>query len=130
MTPGSFNLKLYRGDSYTWRFVMWSDTAKTIPADLVGVVPRAEIRDKPGGALVVPLVCTVEPPNTVLAILSAAASSTLPLQGSWDLQLTYPDGEVATVVAGSVGVTADVTNSSQHISSVTRSGPTPLRARG
>jgi hypothetical protein len=29
----------------------------------------------------------------------------------WDLQLTYPTGEVATVLAGAVTTTADVTDS-------------------
>ncbi len=32
--------------------------------------------------------------------------------GKWDLQLTYPSGDVQTVVKGSVSLTADVTGAS------------------
>lgn len=111
MTPGGFPLTLYRGDSYRWSFVLWADAAKTAPADLTGVVAKAEIRDKPNGTKVVALTCHVNLPNTITAILDAASSVQLPLTGAWDLQLTYPDGQVATVLAGAVTVTPDVTDS-------------------
>lgn len=112
MTPGAYPLTLYRGDTYTWRFVLWTDEAKTIPADLVGVTVKAEIRDKPGGATIIPLACVVEMPNAILATLNAASSALLPLVGAWDLQLTYAEGEVATILAGMVTTTPDVTDSS------------------
>jgi hypothetical protein len=111
MTPGDFPLTLYRGDSYRWSFLLWTDTAKTQPADLTGVMPKAEVRDKPGGAKVVALDCAVVVPNTVTMSLDAASSALLPLAGVWDLQLTYPNGDVATVLAGVVLVTPDVTDS-------------------
>ena len=111
MTPGVFALTLYRGDSYRWSFLLWTDTDKTAPADLAGVVAKAEVRDKPGGAQIVPMSCSVVMPNTVTMALSAASSALLPLIGVWDLQLTYPEGEVATVLAGTVKVTPDVTDS-------------------
>lgn len=112
MTPGSFPLALYRGDSYRWSFLLWTDTAKTIAADLVGVVAKAQIRDKPAGATVINMTCAIVQPNTVTMTLDAASSQTLPLVGVWDLQLTYAEGDVATVLAGGVTVTPDVTDSS------------------
>ena len=111
MTPGKLALSLYRGDSYRWSFLLWTDTAKTIPADLTGVIAKAEIRDKPGGNMIVPTVCTVVLPNTITMVLDALDSQLLPPAGVWDLQLTYPTGEVATVLAGAVTTTADVTDS-------------------
>jgi len=111
MTPGSLPLALYRGDSSSWRFVLWADAGKTIPADLAGVVAKAEIRDKYAGANITPLVCAIEMPNVILVSMDAAASARLPAKGVWDLQLTYPEGAVATVLAGAVTVTADVTDS-------------------
>src|SRR4051812_50157975 len=102
MTPGSLPLALYRGDSGSWRFVLWADTAKTIPADLAGVIAKAEIRDKVAGSNITALPCTVEMPNAILMTLSATASAKLPVKGVWDLQLTYPEGQVSTVLAGGV----------------------------
>ena len=104
MIPGSFPLLLYRGDTCSWRFVLWTDVDKTVPADLAGVVVKAEIRDKAGGTkVVIALACAVEMPNAILVTLDAAASATLPLTGAWDLQLTYPEGEVATMRSSSNG---------------------------
>lgn len=110
--PGTYNLTLYRGDSYAYQFVVWNDPEKTDPADLTGVIPKAEIRDKSGGTAIMELVCTVEAPNIVHVALTA--DLWLPwsqTKGVWDLQLTYATGEVITIVAGTVSVTADVTDS-------------------
>ena len=111
MTPGVFPLVLYRGDSYRWSFVLWADTAKTVPADLTGVVAKSQIRDKPAGATVVNMLCAVTLPNIIAMTLDATSSQSLPPAGVWDLQLTYAAGDVATVLAGVVTVTPDVTDS-------------------
>jgi hypothetical protein len=111
MTPGTYPLALYRGDTYHWQFLLWEDAGKTVPYDLTGVTVKSEIRDRFGGSQIVSLTCVVTLPNSVDVDLDAAASATLPLAGVWDLQLTYPSAEVATVLAGPVNVTADVTDS-------------------
>jgi hypothetical protein len=96
--PGTYSLALYRGDSYAWRFLVWNDDAKTDPADLAGVTAKAEIRDRPGGSSIMPLVCTVTQPNIVNVELTAGLWLTWQLlSGAWDLQLTYPSGEVLTI---------------------------------
>ena len=109
MTPGVFNLDLYRGDTYRWQFKLWTDAEKTDPADLSDVTVKAEIRDKPGGTKITPLTCTITEPNIIDVVLSAAASQLLDAKGAWDLQLTYPSGDVQTIVSGAVQVQADVT---------------------
>lgn len=113
MTPGIYNLDIYRGDTYNWTFNLWFDTAQTLPADLTGVLALAEIRTKPAGSLMATLNCTVTLPNIIKMILAPDQSMLLsPKATVWDLQLTYPDGSVGTVLAGSVTVTMDVTDSS------------------
>lgn len=110
MTPSEFPLEaIYRGDTYRWRIAFW--LSATVPCDLTGVTAKAEIRDRPGGSTIVALHCTVELPNLVWMELLAPVSRTLPLLGAWDLQLTYASGDVQTVLAGPVTVTADVTDS-------------------
>jgi hypothetical protein len=112
MTPGKYDLALYRGDTYRWKFQFWNDDAKTDPADLTGVTIKAEIRDKPQGTKqIVPMTTTLTVPNIIDMVLSATACATLLPKGAWDLQLTYAGGDVVTVLAGAVVVTADVTDS-------------------
>ena len=111
MTPGKFDLVLYRGDSYEWNFALWADANKTDPVDLTDAVVAAEIRDKPGGTSVVTLDCTVTLPNEIAVALTAAMWAGAPTTGAWDLEVSFPTGEVHTVVGGKVTVTADITNS-------------------
>lgn len=63
MTPGRYDLNLYRGDTYRWRFRLWEDDFKTVPVDLTGSTVAAEFRDKPGVATVVALDTTLTEPN-------------------------------------------------------------------
>lgn len=110
-TPGNYPLKLYRGDTYRWQFKLWDDVEKTIPTDLSGVTPKAEIRDKPSGVVKATITTSITAPNIIEATLPAAACANLPAKGAWDLQLTYANGDVSTVLAGTVDVTLDVTDS-------------------
>lgn len=115
MTPGSYPLELYRGDSYAWRFVLWNDSAQTDPTDLTGATAAAEIRDKPAGTTIVSTTCVVVAPNNIDVTLSPEDCALCPLKGAWDLEVTFPDGAVRTVVAGAVTVTADVTHSTATV---------------
>ena len=47
MRPGTYDLDLYRGDSYAWEFHLWDDEAKTAATDLTVVTVR---RATPGHA--------------------------------------------------------------------------------
>lgn len=112
MLPASFNLDIYRGDTRRWQFRLWQDNNRTVPADLTGCTVVATIRDK----LLNPtfqtlLACTVEAPNIVDMLLTADQSRTLPAVGVWDLQITYPSGDINTPLRGAAIVTMDVTNS-------------------
>ena len=111
--PGTLALTMYRGDSYSWQFVLWQDANKTQPVDLTGVTAKSEIRDKPGGALLETFTPLITLPNTITLSLDATKSSQMPVSGGvWDLQLTYlSGGTVSTVVGGTIAVTPDVTDS-------------------
>src|SRR5215831_9155890 len=109
MLPADCPLSLYRGDSGHWRFI-FSDAGG--PSDLTGVTAKAQIRDRPGGAHITNMACTVTLPNIVDMMLAAVDAHLLVIQkGAWDLQLTYASGEVKTPVAGSIKVIGDVTDS-------------------
>jgi hypothetical protein len=111
MPPATYSLTLYRGDTHRWSFRCWQDAAKTIPADLTGMVPKAEIREAPSGSTIVTMTCTLSLPNTIDVLLSSTLSKTVPSGGVWDLQLTDSGGEVKTIVAGATSLTPDITDS-------------------
>ena len=115
MTPGRYDLDLYRGDSYQWRFQLWQDAEKTSPVDLAGAEVRSEIRDKPAGAVIIELACVITLPNTIDVTLSAEDCANCPSKGVWDLQAIFPGDIVRTPVAGNVLVTSDVTDSTPTI---------------
>jgi hypothetical protein len=112
VTPGKYDLSLYRGDSARWEFTLWADAGRTEAVDLTGVTTKAEMRVSAGGVLVTTFVTAVVMPNKVTMSLSAVVSGTLSkVGGVWDLQLTYAGGDVCTVLQGRVSVTEDVTDS-------------------
>ena len=115
MQPASFSLDIYRGDSGHWQFKLWN--VDGTPTDLTGVVAKSQIRDRPGGTQIITLTCSITLPNIIDVMLTAAESAQFHTngitKGAWDLQLTYPSGDILTVVGGTVTVTPDVTDSTQ-----------------
>jgi hypothetical protein len=111
MMPGGYSLAIYRGDSHAWRFTLWEDADKTVPASLNGISVKAEIRDRPAGTVIQALTIVVTQPNIIDASLTAVQTAQLPASGRWDLQLTSASGWVSTVLAGAVKVTGDITDS-------------------
>jgi hypothetical protein len=113
--PGKYDLDIYRGDTFRQVVVLWGDDAKTQPVDLAGATVAAEIRDKAMGKVLATFGCTVTPPNTIEIGLAAAVSGTLTGKGVWDLQVTFPGGDVRTFLAGAVKITTDVTDSAPAV---------------
>jgi hypothetical protein len=114
MRPAKYDLALYRGDSYTWQFRLWTDEAHELPEDLTGVTVKAEMRNASGGTTIVSLPCAVVGFNVIEMSLPASTWDTMsasPKVTVWDLQLTYPDASVFTAMAGNVTITMDVTDS-------------------
>lgn len=101
-------LTLYRGDSYAWQVRVWSDAEHTVPIDLAGATAAAEIHKGSTGNMAFD--CAIEAPNIITLALPATAWDELGAgSGKWDLQLTFPDERVYTLLAGAVTITADVT---------------------
>jgi hypothetical protein len=111
MNPRKYNLALYRGNSQGWLFRLWTDEAMTEPANLDGADIKAEIRNKSAGTVIVDLDIVYTSPNMVQVTITPDMYATCPAKGIWDLQVTYPDGWVDTLVGGTVAVTADATDS-------------------
>jgi hypothetical protein len=104
--PGTLPLRLYRGDSYAWQVRLWADEAHTEAIALDGASAAAQI-EGPGG--VIALDCAITLPNLVDVVLPAEHwNGTLALN-RWDLQFTWDDGRVYTLLAGPVSVQDDVT---------------------
>lgn len=121
--PFSYALAIYRGDSYTWRFLFWLDPERTQPLSLADATPAAAIRTKTG---LVALTCVKggAQGNQIDVALTAAQSQLLATTpGTWDLQLTYTAGAVRTVVAGTVSVAGDVTGSAAVVAAGPAEGP-------
>ena len=128
MMPGAFSLIIYRGDTHAWRFTLWQDAEKTLPVDLSNVAVKAEIRDRPAGMVIQPITLVVTLPNIIDASLTADMTSQLPATGRWDLQLTDTYDWVSTILAGTVTVTGDVTDSTGEPGAEVALLPPPRRA--
>lgn len=109
--PTSYPLELYRGDTALRTFLLWADDAKTQPFDLAGATARAQIRrTQLAPELLIELGCTITLPQTIAVVLEASAwPADCFTDGAWDLELSYDDGSVQTIVAGPVRVVGDVT---------------------
>jgi hypothetical protein len=120
MAPQQLALSIYRGDSYKWSFTLFTDAAHTLPLDLTGATAKAEVRLKSGDPVLLTLACTITVPNKVDVSLTAADSKAITFTAAqWDLQITWTaSGTVKTVVAGSVKIDADITDSSAGLKSV------------
>lgn len=109
--PGTYGLDLYRGDSYSWQFLLWQDAAKTQPVDLTGAVVGAQVRAVHAGDILATFGCVVTLPNIIDMTLDEASCEAIP-GGSyrWDLEVWWTaTNTVRTVLAGGVRVTDDVT---------------------
>ena len=104
--PGTLPLRLYRGDTYAWQVRVWTDEAHTAPMNLAGASAAAQIGGSGG---VMELTCAITLPNIIDLELAAASWNGTLAFDRWDLQLSWDDGRVYTLLAGSVAVQDDVT---------------------
>lgn len=106
-------LRLYRGDSYAFQVRTWHDDAHTDPLPLTGATAAGRIDHCDGSAM--DLECAVTLPNLIDVVLPATLWNGTHCtcggsrKGRWDLQLTWSDGRVYTLVSGPVSVSEDVT---------------------
>lgn len=116
-TPATFDIELYQGDSYDlfFRVKARDNTGSLVYQDLTGCTAKAQIRPNAASTTVsVEMSATISDQTTltggVLLHITAVQSAALTItNGVWDVQITYPSGDVRTVLAGTVIVTAEVT---------------------
>jgi hypothetical protein len=99
-------LRLYRGDSYSWQVRVWADEAHTSAVDLTGATAAGAVAGVDGA---IALDCAVTLPNLIDVLLPAAGWNGTANPSRWDLQLSWSDGRVYTLLAGPVSVQDDVT---------------------
>jgi hypothetical protein len=110
-------IPLYRGDSRTLRFELYSDDAHTQPIDLTGYGPvvTAQLRANPDAELLEPLTVDASAAAAGVLIITVTPGSWAALAGvgtaGFDVQFASTDGsQVTTVLAGKVRVTKDFTH--------------------
>jgi hypothetical protein len=106
MIAASYNLGFNRGDTVRRQFRLWVDNDKDRPADLAGATAMAILRDGLTDRQILALECVVQAPNIIEMALTSVQSRDLPTGGLWELKLTYPSGDVVTVLKGPVHVDA------------------------
>lgn len=85
------------------------------PVDLTGATARMQIRDKPGGALLLELstdngALEITGPGTIVRTLTAAATAAINWAAAvYDLEVEYADGTVHRYFEGPVSVSPEVT---------------------
>jgi len=85
------------------------------PVDLTGATARMQIRDKPGGSLLLELSTAngglaITGPGTIERTLAAAATAAITWTAAvYDLEVTYADGTVHRYFEGPVSVSPEVT---------------------
>jgi hypothetical protein len=113
MQPGILDLTLYHGDNNAMRLFLFEDDEQTIPSDLAGSYVNSEIRNRPGGSNWVAFDCTLTLPNQIdVAVTPAHFQDPMFPEGhgSYDVQITTPDGHVHTVLKGDMTIEPDVTD--------------------
>lgn len=111
--PVNYNLNIYRGDSGYWTFKFWDDPKKSKPSNLTGATALCQIRNKIDGTVITTIQATIVPPNIVSCSLEPDGSSLIQANAVWDLQITYPTGDVQTPIGGTVITTLDVSDLSK-----------------
>lgn len=121
MIPGTLPapLPIYQGDVRRWSFrVRERNTDGTAgnPRDLTGVTVRAQIRATAANQQILvswtaaAAADQVASPGVVLLSLTPAQTAALPAgKAVFDVELTFPNGDVQTYLTGEINVIAEVT---------------------
>lgn len=116
MLPAPYDFKLYRGDTFRrvirLRTVLQDGTLGDY-ADLTGCIPLAQVRSATTTADLIATFATsvldqVANKGAVEMVLSPAQTDNLPSTSRWDIQLTHPNGDVHTYLAGKITATGQV----------------------
>lgn len=107
--PSNFDLELYKGDYFPFRLLLKDSTGA--PLNLTGYTARSQIRDYIDSTVVFEFATSIVPTEGAVDIMlnSTTSSGLAPGSYIWDVQLTNPDGNTRTYIAGDVKVYDEVT---------------------
>lgn len=106
--PEPVDLVLYQGDD-AHIDVAVTDPTSGAPVDLTGYTALAQIRQRPDSTGVLAEFVAAIAGNVIALDLPHDQAARLTSNGCWDVQITSPTGAVATLAAGGVLVTREVT---------------------
>lgn len=110
MLPAPYDFKLYRGDTFRrvirLRTVLEDGTLGDY-ADLTGCTPLAQVRVSTNAAAIIATFATsvldqATNKGAVQMQLSPEQTADMPNTSRWDIQLTHPNGDVHTYLAGKI----------------------------
>jgi hypothetical protein len=109
--PEEVYVEHYRGDSLGIVFRVWTDEAKTVPADLSQATVVSQLKVKPGDEQAAAEFDITTEDNECTMQLSGATTQTLPETTVWDCQVDWLSDATAvqTVLRGKLVLTQDVT---------------------
>ena len=107
--PSNYDLELYRGDYFSTSVVLKDSDG--IVLDLTGYTAQCSIRASYSDVTSYDATCTITPASGLIDVLFPTSVMETLAAGSyiWDFQVTNPDGNVRTYLAGDVTVFDEVT---------------------
>lgn len=112
--PARFDIDLYRGDTLYYEVALWADKYKRRKVVVTGATVAGQIRVNPNSpSVLASFNAGLIDDHTIFYGLTKEVSATF-LAGtySYDVQVTYADGQRVTILTGTVNVTTDVTHGS------------------
>lgn len=105
--PGNMDLSIWRGDAQ--EFIIKLEGSDGTPISLSEYTAQATIRQSFNAPTKYEFTCTISGVNEVTVYMSSPTSKSIPAGDYvWNFQLTAPNGDVRTYLAGDVTVYAEV----------------------
>ena len=117
MTPAKLDLTIYKGTTFRKGF-QWKIQSTDLPMDLTGCTIKMQVKE--GACSEVPLIelttangkIVIESAidgKWIIEILSADTATLNPIRYVYDMDITFPSGDVFTVTSGIIKVIEQVT---------------------
>lgn len=105
-------ISIKQGDTFVLNMT-WADSAGS-PVDLTDCTAKMQFRSAAGGSMLLELSTdnqriTLDAGTIDLLVDAATMSTFVTPKGVWDLQITFPDGTVETILTGTFITIPDIT---------------------
>lgn len=108
--PATLPLKHYRGDTLTLTVKLWNDASHSQPTNLTGATVLAQVRSNPDSDVVITTFGSSITGSQITLTLTPAQTALLPEEATYDVQVTYSNNVVQTVLAGELTAEPDVSH--------------------